>query len=65
MVRRGSSKTADVGRGATDRKGTPEVPPIPPRKIPLHPRRGNRLLLSASAALFLGWLAILAWLAFS
>jgi hypothetical protein len=65
MVRRGSSKTAEVGRGATDPRETREVPPNAARKIPLHPRRGHRLLLSASAALFLCWLALLAWLAFS
>jgi hypothetical protein len=65
MVRRRSSKTADAGRGETDRGETRTVPPIPSRKFALHPRRGSRLLLSASAVLFLCWLALLAWLAFS
>ena len=65
MVKRGASKQADAGRGTLDRRGTRDVPPLALPKSPLQPRRGSRLLLSASAALFLCWLAMLAWLAFS
>ncbi len=66
MARRGASKTADAGRETTNRRGTHQVPPLVVRKAaPWQPRRGNRLLLSASVALFLSWLAVLAWLAFS
>ena len=32
---------------------------------PVRPRRGNRLLLAASSLLFLVWLVVLVWLAFS
>ena len=65
MGRRGSGKAAGAGRGAMDRKvaGGPSARPLP--DAPVRPRRGKRPLLAISSLLFLIWLIVLAWLAFS
>jgi hypothetical protein len=65
MGTRESGKATDTKREPMARRGTREVLPITVRKPPLQPRRGKRRVLSASVALFLCWLAMLAWLAFS
>jgi len=62
MSRRGSGKPASGANGGKDRK-TLIAPATASREpLPVHPRRGNRGLLIASALLFLAWLAVLAWL---
>ena len=65
MGRRGSGKAAGAGRGAVDRTaaGEPSATSLP--DAPIRPRRGKRLPLATSSLLFLFWLIVLAWLAFS
>jgi hypothetical protein len=65
MGRRGSGKAAGAGRGAMDRKAAGEPSATSSSNAPVRPRRGKRLLLATSSLLFLVWLIVLAWLAFS
>lgn len=65
MARHTANKMPEMAAGALHRKGLRDVPPPPAKEIPPHPRRGSRVLLFASVTVFLVWLCILAWLAFS
>jgi len=65
MARRTANKTPELAAEVLHREKLRDSPPPSVRPIQPHPRRGNRVLLCLSVALFLGWLAILAWLAIS
>jgi len=63
MGRRGAGKVTGTGNGVTQRRSADATTDPRSAKFPVQPRRGNRLLLTVSGLVFLGWLVALAWLA--